>query len=429
MNRNSFGAACAALLLLAFASANHARAQSEPPRSIDLAQALDLAREKSPLFEAASARIAEAQGNLTQASVLLVNNPTLGVAAGPRFLSQPGEGSEVDLEVRLAQRFETGGQRRHRMARAESLAAASRSASRDVERVVLQTVASVFYEVLGADERLRLVNQNAGLATNLYEIARSRVSAGASAPLEENTARIRLAEATRQLVRAETFLRTAKLRLSTSLGLDPAIEVLPLGSLPEAATLPPLAELLAAASENHPRLLTSRARIEAANSEVALSKADAWPDVSLGASYARDERDDVVMGGITLEVPLFNRNQGERARASAASRRARAAARSDSLEIQSQLRQSYAEYDAASRSVAAFDADVVRSQRENLRLIESMFQAGKIRFVDVVLLQRELIDGRLGYLAARLDLARAEIETRAAAGLALSEPVIGRTQP
>jgi cobalt-zinc-cadmium efflux system outer membrane protein len=199
--------------------------------------------------------------------------------------------------------------------------------------------------------------------------------------------------------------------------------------LPEAATLPPLAELLAAASENHPRLLTSRARIEAANSEVALSKADAWPDVSLGASYARDERDDVVMGGITLEVPLFNRNQGERARASAASRRARAAARSDSLEIQSHLRQSYAEYDAASRSVAAFDADVVRSQRENLRLIESMFQAGKIRFVDVVLLQRELIDGRLGYLTARLDLARAEIETRAAAGLALSEPAIGRTQP
>jgi len=127
------------------------------------------------------------------------------------------------------------------------------------------------------------------------------------------------------------------------------------------------------------------------------------------------------MGGVTIPIPVFNRNQGERVRAKAAARRTAAVARSLQLEIESEIRRSYANYEAATRSLAAFDADVLRSQDENLELIEAMFQAGKIRYVDVILLQREVIEGRLGYLNARLELARAEVATRSAAGIALTQ--------
>ncbi len=429
MHPNRSGVAIAALLLLFLARPNLALAQAERSQSLDLSEALALARKNSPLLEAATARIAEAQGDLTQASLLLIDNPELQVAAGPRFLSEPGGGSELDAEVGLAQRFEIGGQRRHRMARAEALAVASEAQSNDSQRVVAHAVASVFYEAMGAAETLQLTEDNAALAENLYDIATSRVSAGAAAPLEENTARIRRAEATRQLVQAETLLRTAKLRLATTLGIDLTTQLQLKGALPESATLPPLSELLALASANHPQLLASRATVEAEQSAAALARAEAWPDVSLGVAYARDEGDDIVMGGLTFEVPVFNRNQGERARANAASRRAAAAARSERLEVESQVRQSYAEYEAATRSVAAFDADVLLSHRENLKLIEAMFRAGKIQYVDVVLLQRELIEGRLGYLEARLELARAEVATRAAAGLDLIAPETGRTLP
>ena len=99
------------------------------------------------------------------------------------------------------------------------------------------------------------------------------------------------------------------------------------------------------------------------------------------------------------------------------------------LEIDSELRRSYASYEAAIRSVAAFDDDVLRSQRENLSLIEAMFREGKINYVDVVLLQRELIEGRLGYLSARLELARAEIATQAAAALDPTTQSIARDLP
>jgi outer membrane protein, heavy metal efflux system len=421
MHTHHLGVARAALVLSLFLSTLPALADDAPGRSLALGEAIGLAREHNPLLEAARARIGEAEGDLTQASVLLVRNPRLSLSAGPRFLSGPGGGSELDAQVGLQQRLEIGGQRRHRVERAKALQSASQAQAADVDRVVTQSVALVFFEVLGAANELELVEENAKLAESLYEIARSRVSAGAAAPLEENTARIRRADATRMLVQAEARLRSAEFRLATTLGLSSAETVHAQGELPESASLPPLGELLAAASENHPRLLAARSTVDASQSDSALADAEAWPDLTLGASYSREERDDVVMGGVTIPIPVFNRNQGERVRAKAAARRTAALARSLQLEIESEIRRSYANYEAATRSLAAFDADVLRSQDENLDLIEAMFQAGKIRYVDVILLQREVIEGRLGYLNARLELARAEVATRSAAGIALTQ--------
>lgn len=415
------GAASAALVLSILLSSRPALPEEAPTRSLVLEEAIGLAREHSPLLEAARARIGEAEGDLAQASILLIRNPRLSLSAGPRFLSGPGGGSEIDAEVGLQQRLEIGGQRRHRVERATALQSASQAQSADVDRVVTQSVALVFFEVLGAANELELTEENAKLAERLYEIARSRVSSGASAPLEENTARIRRADATRKLVQAEARLRSAEFRLATTLGLSSAVAVHARGDLPESASLPPLGELLAVASENHPRLLAARSSVDASQSDAALADAEAWPDLTLGASYSRDERDDVVMGGVTIPIPVFNRNQGDRVRAKAAVRRTAALARSIGLEIESEIRRSYANYEAALRSLEAFDADVLRSQDENLELIEAMFQAGKIRYVDVVLLQREVIEGRLGYLNARLELARAEVATRSAAGIALTQ--------
>ncbi len=429
MHPKNLGVARTALLISLFSCPHLAAAQLEPARTIDLAEALEVARKHSPLLEAARARIAEADGDLTQAGLLLVGNPELELSAGPRFSSQRGGSSELDAEVALAQRFETGGQRRHRVARSEALATASRAQSADVSRDVSRAVASVFYEVLGVSEQLQLTRENVALGENLYDIARSRVSAGAAAPLEENTARIRRAAAKRQLIQVETLVKNATIRLATTLGLDPATALQVEGTLPRIGNLPSLPDLLERAERGHPRLLASQAALEAVQSAAALANAEAWPDVSLGASYARDEKDDIVMGGLTVEIPLFDRNQGERQRTKAASHRALATARSVRLEIDSELRRSYADYEAAMRSVAAFDDDVLRSHRENLRLIEAMFRAGKIQFVDVVLLQRELIEGRLGYLSARLELAHAEIATRAAAGLDLATGSTGSDLP
>jgi outer membrane protein TolC len=61
--------------------------------------------------------------------------------------------------------------------------------------------------------------------------------------------------------------------------------------------------------------------------------------------------------------------------------------------------------------------------------MQKMFEAGKIQYVEVVLLQRELLEGRLGYLDARLNLARSEVSTRAASGLDIGATASKEGQP
>jgi len=422
-----------ALLVLALSMPWHeANAQTRTPDSIDIGTALALARESSPLLEAARARLGEAQGDVTTAGLLLVENPEVDFEAGRRFLSQGG-GTETDFAASLSQRFETGGQRRHRIARAEANYSAAQATAADVGRVVSHAVAAAFFEALTAGDRTAVAAQNAELAENLYEIADSRVKGGAAAPLELHGARIRLAEARRRFLQAQLSRREAEIQLARVIGIAPPHRFSLVGELPRAATLPTLDELLQEALAKHPRVQAAQSEVDSSRSSsrsaVELADAEAWPDISLGVGYKRDSGDDVVGGRVTVPLPLFDRKQGERARARARARRAVAEQRSRRLEVESDVRRSFARYEIALEAVREYDAAVLRAQEESLQLMQKMFEAGKIQYVEVVLLQRELLEGRLGYLDARLNLARSEVSTRAASGLDIAATASQGGQP
>jgi cobalt-zinc-cadmium efflux system outer membrane protein len=395
---------------------HEANAQTKTPGLIDLATALALARENSPLLETAQARLGEARGDVTTAGLLLVENPEVDFGAGRRSLSE-GSGTTTDLAVSLSQRFETGGQRRHRIFRAEADYSAAQATAVDVQRVVSHAVAVAFFEALTAAERTAVAGENAELAESLYEIADSRVKGGAAAPLELHGARIRLAEARRRLLQAELSQREAEIQLAMVIGIDPPHQFSLIGELPRAATLPTMDGLLQEALVKHPSLNAAQSEINSSRAGVKLADAEAWPDISLGIGYERDEGDDVVGGRVTVPLPLFNRKQGERARARSRERRAVAEQRTRRLEVEADVRRNYVRYEVALDSVREYDDAVLSAQEESLHLMQKMFEAGKIQYVEVVLLQRELLEGRMGYLDARLNLARSEVSTRAASGL------------
>jgi cobalt-zinc-cadmium efflux system outer membrane protein len=407
---------------------HEANAQTNTPDSIDLGTALALARENSPLLEVARARLGEAQGDVTTAGLLLVENPEVDFGAGRRFLSEGG-GAKTDFAASLSQRFETGGQRRHRIARAEANYSAAQATAADVRRVVSHAVGVAFFEALTAGDRAAVAAQNAELAENLYEIADSRVKGGAAAPLELHGARIRLAEARRRLLQAQLSQREAEIQLARVIGIAPPHRFSLVGELPRAAMLPTLDELLQGASVKHPRVQAAQSEVDSSRSAVKLADAEAWPDISLGVGYDRDGGDDVVGGRVTVPLPLFDRKQGERARARARARRAVAEQRGRWLEVEADVRRSFARYEIALEAVREYDAAVLRAQEESLQLMKKMFEAGKIQYVEVVLLQRELLEGRLGYLDARLDLARSEVSARAASGLDIAATTLQGGQP
>jgi outer membrane protein TolC len=54
-----------------------------------------------------------------------------------------------------------------------------------------------------------------------------------------------------------------------------------------------------------------------------------------------------------------------------------------------------------------------------------MMDAGKVSATDVILIERELLDGRLGYVEARVEFAVAIARVRTAAGLPILDGAAG----
>lgn len=407
-----------------------ATAWGDPPpwrEPLTLEAALSSARQNSLFIEAARLRIGEAQGDLTGASLLLVDNPEVVVEAGPRIPGDAERDARLELSLGLEQRFETGGQRGHRIDRARAEVQATSASAADVQRVIDLAVATTFYDALGAEHRLRLLEEYERLARVLYDIARRRLDAGEGTPLDVSAARIRLAEAQRGTIATRADRKAAVVRLAELIGVAASTPLTLQGELPGDEVVPDPDVLVARAVASHPGLEASAHAIEAARATVALADAEAWPDIGVGVFYGHEEGDDIVTAGLRVPIPLFNRNQGERARARAARKRLVAERAALELSVDSEVRRAVVAYEEARSALRIYDADVLRAQEESLELLQRAFQAGQVGVPDVIVVQREVIEGRQGYLSARLALARARAALLASAGIPQTSKIQGVT--
>lgn len=390
---------------------------------LTLGEALELARTSNPALEAERQRPGEARGELTSARLPLRENPEIEGSVGPRTGAR--EPSTTDVEVGLEQRLEIGGQRRHRIERASAAVAAAEAMAEESARQLDLAVAETFYEALAASEEVRLLEENEALAAGLEELARRRLELGEGTQLELNTVRIRRAEAARRLAAGRAALGAALVSLAELLAVPPGEAPQPQGSLPTAAAVEGEAELLSHATASRPDLVVARGEVERARAAVALADAEAIPDITLGVSLGREEGQDVALAGVRVPIPLVQRNQGERETARATLRRQEAELAHRRLLVAAEVRRAWQGYSAARAASELYDAQVLAAQAESLELLERAYEAGEVSVAELVVIQRELLDGRLGGLEARLELARAMARLLAAAHLPQTQTLTG----
>lgn len=396
------------------------------PLKLDLRAAITLARKANPGVDAARRRADEARGGLSGARVLLLENPELEFGAGPRFRPSPATGDSLDVDASLSQRLEVAGQRSHRVARARAEVSAAEKDADAVLRALDVAVASAVIQAVAGNHRLAIAEENLKLSQELGEIATRRFEMGAATPLDVNGARIRVAEANRTVQRVRAEHDAALGRLVPLVGATAGTTLEIEGDLPHPGE--PVRFDLDLALRNRPEVLAARTRVEAAEAAARLASAQAVPDIRIGARYVLEEGSSVVLGTIAIPLPLFQRNQGERERSRAAVARAQAEERATRAEVIADVRQAALELERARRTLALYDESVLRSQAENVVLLRRMFEAGKVSPAEVILLQREVLDGRLGYVDARAELATSDARLRTALGLPILDEVNGASR-
>lgn len=158
---------------------------------------------------------------------------------------------------------------------------------------------------------------------------------------------------------------------------------------------------------------TERAVAAAENDQ---AQANALPQLSVWAGYLREDADAIVLGGLRLTLPAWNRGQGDRQAAAAKERRAIAARDATVRVAERQIADAVVSYTLARDAVDAFEHDVVPVLDDSEQLLQKTIDAGQIAVSDYLVARQEILDGRREYLERLLALAKAAAAARFVAG-------------
>jgi len=383
---------------------------------LTLDQALALARERAPTILAAKARIPEAQGRLTGATLFLQNNPVIETAAGRRRSTEVGHVDAADVEVGISQAFELGGRRSARVAGAEAGVAREVASSDDTARLLLRDVSMAFARTLHAKERQHLTARVEKIMADTLQATEQRYQTGDVSVLDVNVSRSAYARTRSDALSAEASYEAILGDLRTLLGISPESSLATLGDL-RTRRHHLLSDLLGHAMDR-PDLRVLTAGIQEAQAEIRLGESFTWPDVSFGFRYHREQATEhIVLGTITFTLPVFARGQELRATGAARAQRLRQELDAGRHIVETEVRTAFVAYRRRSEAVEELERNALPVLDDNAALARRSYEVGRMSLAEFLVIQREALDTRLVYLDRLLEVALAGIELEARAGV------------
>ena len=414
-------------LALGFCTLSPSWAQSPAPipgTPLTLPQALALAMSSNAELAVLSREVEASEGPVLQGAAR--PNPELS------FLLEDTRRSTRTTTVQVNQALELGNQRAARISAAErgrDIAAAELAAKRADVRAA---VAASFYEVLLAQERLALSRGAVELARRASVVAGKRVKAGKISPVEETKALTAEAGAKLEAAQAEAELTLSRLRLAASWGsanpdYGPAIAVTASSDPP----VVPAPDAVARRVEASPSLTRARLEVQRRQAISKLVRAQQTPDLTVSVGVKRDAELRLTQAviGLSMPLPVFDRNQGNLLEALKREDKARDELLAANSFLRTSVLQSTSRLAAASAEVRLLRDTVLPGAQSAYDAATKGFELGKFNVLDVLDAQRTLFQAQASHLRARGDALRAAIEVDRLLGDGESTAVPPATAP
>ena len=377
-------------LAAAFLNPLACRAQAALP-VLTLQRALELATGHSPGVAAARRSVEAAEGAIRQAGAR--PNPTFNAAIEDLRRDARTTTATLDLPLDLA------GKRAARVTAAERARDLAVAEAAQARAQVRGDAIAAYFQVLVAQERARIARDSVDLAARGAEAAAKRVAAGRVSPVEETRAAVAVANARLEEAEAAAELQAWRLALAMALGeAQPGFaQVEPAGAgVPERPAVP---ELLARL-ESAPALQAGRREVERRRALIDVERTRAHPDLTLTVGARRDNalgRTQAVLG-LSVPLPLADRNEGAIHEAAQLAGRAEDEREATRLRLASELQQAASRLAVARTSAATLQATVLPAALQAYQSATIGFEAGKFSFMEVLDAQRALLAARSRYL-------------------------------
>lgn len=383
---------------------------------VSLGGILVFADQQSPVLAVARRTRSRVEAARVAASVLLPTNPEVSVAVGPRFGIS---GTGVDVDVTLTQQIQIAGERGARIHAAGALRDLTDEEIEQMRWAVHCDVHAAYHRALVDQERRRLAERVVTFQLEVLRIVELRIGAGDAAPLALRLAQAEVAQAQQLLLVTQQALLVSRIRLAQLSGWPAATPPMPTSALDSPRDPPPLTRLSALARDRLPSLRVGAARIREAKARSALADREAWPRPSLGLQYRREGNPttegayDIVMGVVSIPIPSFQRNQGDRARARADVGVAVAELDAARRLLDGQIAEARSEVVTAAARTRAYGTEILPRFEENLALLRRSFELGEIDILALsagrerfLRIQSDALSARQDYFVALSGLER-----------------------
>jgi cobalt-zinc-cadmium efflux system outer membrane protein len=323
--------------------------------------------------------------------------------------------AEFDLGVSYL--FERGKKRQHRLQAARDATAVTRAQVSDAERTLQYNVATDFINIELAESTLELANQDLKSFENSVNISEERYKAGQIG--RDDFLKMKLQMLQFQMdVSQSKLARTQGLSdLRQLLGYESISENYDVASLFDYQAMNGgLEDLQSTALNSRPDLQAARLSVMGANSQFQLQKAIGKRDVTGQINYAHvSDLNEIALYG-SVQLPIFDRNQGEIKRAGFAISQAQQQQLYTNGQVLTDVRDAYEGLRANDEIVQLYRKGYLDEAQQSRDITEYAYRHGAASMLDFLDAERSYRSTQLGYRQALASYLQSLEQLRQAVG-------------
>ena len=419
------GILIAGIVLLGWAawSIEMSAQQSSKPSRVDLDQAIQLALAHNHALKAAQSQIPQNQAQEITAAIrpnpVFTYDDLYVPIFSPGQLNSSTLDNITEFDLGFSYMFERGHKRQARIQAARDQTAVTRSQVTDTERGLTYNVAQQFIGILLAKANLDLANQDLSSFQKTVDLSESKFKSGAISEADLLKIKLQLLQFQMDVSSAKLTLMQALPSLRQLLGYDAVsadydvtgeLAYTPLGLNQE--------DLQLRAMKQRPDLMAAQQGITVAESQYKLAKANGKRNLTTTLDYTHVSALNSLGFTMNIEIPIFDRNQGEIARTHFAQTQAQETATETSETVMTDVANAYEAVKTNAAMVELYTSGYLKQAQDSRDISEYAYKRGAATLLDFLDAERSYRSTQLAYRQAlanymlSLELVREAVGTR-----------------
>lgn len=371
--------------------------------SATLDQILEKMRSDNPAFKQAKASVGITEGFHLQAG--LRSNPSLSVENEEMPLNRLGSLRRCSTTVAMSQSFDSWNKRAVKLQTASKDVALAEIDLHMLELEISSQVCQTFALLLLTQERENLLLQFRDGTQLLMETVTTQVQSGERPIMEQLRVQAEVHEIEVRQHQHQSETHRLAYQLAALLG-ETSPTFLPLTGSLDSFLLPMSSDELISLLDRHPAVQAQHLQLDKALLEQRSAARDWLPDpeFTLGIEANRAENANTLVFGVSLPLPLFNRNQGLLQAASASTDRAHISLEATRLNLASEIHALSAQSSTLKEALLTHEQMTLPQLRKVSTLIFEGYRMGEFGYLEVVESQSAQIEAEMRRLEIIEDL-------------------------